>query len=161
MTAVSRSASTAAGLALIIAPPVAVIVKMFVYPGWMMLIILMTSIPLILGYALQVVIAARSMLRPNGVFSTAAGAQRGIIAAWVTSVAVILVACLLVDGGDDGTYGSAFTAITGTSSTAAGETLSTTLMLVSAAIWLASWIWLVVEWIVLGVRARRDARVAG
>lgn len=154
MTPAPRSHVVAAAVALIVAPIVALLLKGSVYPGWMLLVILFAGLPLALGYILQVVIASVGMLRTRGVFNHAADAKRGLLAAWVTSVAVILTAFFLVDGGDDGTYGSAFTAITGTSSTAAGEQLSTAFMFAAAAVWVGGWLWLVVEWIVLVIRAR-------
>src|SRR5690606_8940085 len=133
--------------ALILAPVLALVLKAAVYPGWMIFIIVMGGIPLLLGYAFQVVIASNGMLRARGVFNTAPGARRGLIAAWLTSAGVLLTAFFLVDGGDDGTYGSAFTVLLGASSTPEGERLSMMLMLASAFLWLAAWLWLIVEWI--------------
>ena len=144
----------AAGIALILAPIIALVIKAGVFPGWMLFIIVMASIPLLLGYALQIVVAANGMLRTRGVFRTMPGRQRGIIAAWITSIGVLFVGVFLVDGGDDGTYGSAFTELLGTSSTPGGEQLSTMLMLASALLWIGGWLWLVVEWIVLLAQRR-------
>lgn len=149
------SGAVATGIALILAPVIALVIKAAVFPGWMLFIIVMASIPLLLGYALQIVIAANGMLRTRGVFHTAPGRQRGIAAAWTTSTGILLVGVFLVDGGDDGTYGSAFTELLGTSSTSGGEQLSTLLMLASALLWIGGWLWLVVEWIVLLAQRRR------
>lgn len=157
----SQSGSAvAAGIALILAPILALVVKAAVFPGWMLFFIVMASIPLLLGYALQVVVAANGMLRTRGVFQTMPGRQRGILAAWITSIGILLVGIFLVDGGDDGTYGSAFTVLLGTSSTPGGEQLSTLLMLASALLWIGGWLWLVVEWIVLLAQRRSAARAA-
>lgn len=148
--------AVAAGIALILAPIIALVIKAAVFPGWMLFIIVMASIPLLLGYALQIVVAANGMLRTRGVFHTMPGRQRGITAAWITSIGILLVGVLLVDGGDDGTYGSAFTELLDTSSTSGGEQLSTLLMLASALLWIGGWLWLVVEWIAL-LAQRRNA----
>ncbi len=155
------SGAVAAGIALILAPVIALVIKAAVFPGWMLFIIVMASIPLILGYALQIVVAANGMLRTRGVFRTMPGRQRGIIAAWITSVGILLVGVFLVDGGDDGTYGSAFTELLGTSSTPGGEQLSATLMLASSLLWIGGWLWLVIEWIVLLAQRRSAVRAAG
>ncbi len=157
MSLPTRKQVLGAGLALVIAPPIAILVKGAVYPGWMLLIIFFSGIPLLLGYALQIVIASNGMLRERGVFNTAAGSRRGVAAAWLTSAGVLLAAFFLVDGGDDGTYGSAFTMLLGNSSTPAGEQLSGAFLLLAALLWLGGWLWLVVEWVVLLVRARRAA----
>lgn len=155
MTEPSRGAVTAAALALILCPGLALALKAAVYPGWMLFVIVLAALPLALGYILQFVMASVSMLRSHGAFNRVPGAKRGLIAAWLTSLGILLTACFLVDGGDDGVYGSLFTAILGISSTAEGEQLSTTLMYVFALVWLAGWFWLMIEWIVLGSRARR------
>lgn len=151
----SRANVLAAGLALIFAPLIAIGLKVAVFPGWMMVIIVISGIPLVLGYVLQIVISAIAMLRARGVCNTVPGARRSVIAAWLTSAGVILTVFFLVDGGDGGDFGSAFTALVGMSSTSAGEQLSMTLIYLPAALWLGGWVWLVAEWIVLTVRARR------
>ena len=156
MSAQHQGRAIAGGWALLLAPPLALILKAAIYPGWMMFVIILGAIPLLLGYALQIVVAANGMFRERGVFNTAPGAQRGIIAAWISSAGILLAAFFLVDGGDDGTYGSAFTELVGSSSTASGEALSTALMIPAALAWLAGWAWLVIEWIALLVRARRQ-----
>lgn len=155
MSTPERTHTLLAGLTLIIAPILAITLKALVYPGWMMFVIILAGIPLLLGYALQIVVAANGMLRARGVFNQVAGTGRGLIAAWVTSIGILLTAFFLVDGGDDGTFGSAFTLLTGTSSTGAGEQLSNTLMLFAAFAWIAGWIWLVVEWIGCLAQRRR------
>lgn len=162
MSTQHRGRALAAGWALLLAPPLALVLKASIYPGWMMFVIILGAIPLLLGYALQVVVAANGMFRGRGVFSAPSsapgaigGARRGIIAAWLSSAGVLLAAFFLVDGGDDGNYGSAFTELMGASSTADGEALSAALMIPAALAWLAGWAWLVAEWITLLVRSRR------
>lgn len=141
-------------------PLLAVALKVVAYPGWILAIMLFTGFPLLLGYAAQIVIASVSMFRARGAFNTMPGAWRGLTAAWCTSLGVLISAFFLIDGGDDGVYGSAFTALLGVSSTPEGERLSMTLFTVFAVVWVAGWCWLVTEWTVLGVRARRRARAA-
>ncbi len=158
MTSHSRKPVIAAGIALTVLPLLAVVLKLAVYPGWMMLVILIIGIPLGLGYIIQVLIASIGMFRARGVFNRLPQARRGLTAAWVTSAGVLLAVFFLIDGGDSGGYGSAFTEILGISSTPQGEQLSTILFTIVAIIWVASWVWLVVEWILLMVKARREAR---
>lgn len=149
-----RGQAIAAAWALILAPPLAVVVKLSVYPGWMMFAAFLAGIPLLIGYALQIVIAINGMFAARGVFTREPDAGRGILAAWLTSAGVVLVASLIVDGGDDGTYGSLLTEMLGISSTAGGSDLSMTLVVPAALLWLGGWLWLLVEWIALRARSR-------
>ncbi|WP_309129509.1 hypothetical protein [Microbacterium sp.] len=160
-TRVPRASAVIAGLALIVLPPLAVLLKLSVFPGWMMVLAIWSSPLLLIGYAVQVVIAANALLRSRGVFSRTAAARRGLIAAWLTSIGVLAAAFFLVDGGDDGRYGSAFTELLGTSSTGTGETLSMQFFAVCAALWLGGWLWLLFEWIVRLVKSRSARRWAG
>ncbi|UNK71759.1 hypothetical protein [Microbacterium sp. H1-D42] len=160
-TVISRAAAVSAGIALIVAPVAAVVLKGSIFPGWMMFVAMMFSPVLLLGWALQIVIAVNAFLRARGVFRRSQGGWRALIAAWLTSVGVLAVAFFLVDGGDDGTYGSAFTELMGTSSTPEGESLSSVIMLACVFVWLTSWLWLVVEWIVQLVQARKRAASLG
>ena len=151
-----RSRARTAGLALIIAPVLGLAIKVFAYPGWMLIVLFFALLPLALGYALQCVIAATAMLRQRGVFNAGtSSATRGRVAAWTTSIAFFVSAGSLIDGGDGGDYGSALTFILGLSSTPQGEQLSTAVLFTAATVWLASWVWLVTEWIVALVRRRR------
>ncbi|UOR00774.1 hypothetical protein MUN77_11500 [Leucobacter allii] len=155
-----RGLILATGWALILAPPLAFLLKASVFPGWMMFVLFLGAIPLLLGYALQIVVAANGMLRAHGVFALAPDAWRGLLAAGLTSVGVLLSAFFLVDGGDDGSYGSAFTELTGTSSTSDGESLSMGFLTPAALLWLGGWLWLVIEWIALLGRSRAARRTA-
>src|SRR6218665_942308 len=120
----SRTQNIVVGLALIVMPLLAIVLKLAVYPGWMVLILFISGIPLLLGYVIQVVIAATSMFRSKGVFNTVPGAMRGVVAAWITSISVLLSTFFLIDGGDSGEGGSAFTLLfTGGPSTAETEGL--------------------------------------
>jgi hypothetical protein len=154
---VSRTTAVLAGLALIVLPFIALLVK-FVYPGWMLFIMMLYSPVLLIGWATQIVIAANGLLRARGVLRTVTAGLRPIIAAWATSVGVVGVGFFLIDGGDDGNSGSAFTELIGTSSTSAGSDLSMALCLACAAVWVGAWLWLLIEWIaqlVLAGNARR------
>lgn len=157
-TRISRAKATLAGLALIVLPLAALLVK-FVFPGWMLVFMFFYSPVLLIGWAVQIVIAANGLLRERGVLRAGTAGLRPIVAAWLTSVGAIAVAFFLIDGGDDGTYGSAFTQMLGISSTAQGSDLSMFLCLVSAVIWLGAWLWLLIEWIAQLVLARSARRV--
>jgi hypothetical protein len=121
----------------------------------MLVIMIFYSPVFLIGYAIQIVVAANGLLRERGVLRTGSAGRRPVIAAWLTSVAVVASAFFLVDGGDDGRYGSVFTELMGTSSTAAGESASMAVFMLCAMLWIAGWLWLVVEWIVQLVLARR------
>lgn len=154
------TAALAAGIALIALPVVAFGVKLFSF-GWLMFVLIAVGLFLFAGYVLQVVIAATAFIPANGAARVTSGGGRAIVAAWLTSVAVVLAAFFLVDGGDTAeSVGSTFMFAFGLGgSTAAGE-VSTVLFLVFAAVWLLAWVWLVVEWIVALVAKRSAARAA-
>jgi hypothetical protein len=154
-TSIPRVSAILVGLALILLPLVALAVKTIAYPGWMLVIMIFYSPVFLIGYAIQIVVAANGLLRERGVLRTGSAGRRPVIAAWLTSVAVVASAFFLVDGGDDGRYGSVFTELMGTSSTAAGESASMAVFMLCAMLWIAGWLWLVVEWIVQLVLARR------
>lgn len=155
MSTPSRTQTLAAGLALILAPLLAIILKFTVEPGWLIVVLFFAAVPLLLGYALQVVLAATGMFRARGVFNTVPGARRGTVAAWITSISVFLSAFFIMDGGYSFDSGSAFTLLfLGESATPTSEELSMSLAVVFGLSWLLSWGWLMVEWIVLGIRSR-------
>lgn len=153
----SRSAVVAAGVTLLIAPLIAIALKLLFYPGWMMLIIIFISPALILGYVAQIVAASASMFPRRGALNVMPGAGRALTAAYVTSFGIVLAAASLIDGGDDGTYGSAFTELFGISSTPGGESASFNVFVACALVWVAGWGWFMIEWIVLSARKRRAA----
>lgn len=153
---VSRASTRAAGLALILLPLLALVVKGLA-PGWMLVIIIWSSPLLLLGYALQIVVSAHGLLRERGVLRRPGAGKRGVIAAWTTSVAVVSAAFFLIDGGDDGRSGSPFTMLFGLESTAASD-LSMIAFTVSAIIWVAAWLWLVLEWITQLIQASRERK---
>jgi len=148
----------AAGIALIVAPILALVVKSFSF-GWMMALLLMLVIPvllLVLGYALQLVIALGSLLRHRGALRHAANTSRAVSAAWVTSIGAVLTALLMYDGGDQ-TAGSTLTLMLGMASDGQAESVSGVVTLVTGAVWLGGWVWLVVEWLIALAQRRRAA----
>lgn len=148
-----RPAAVAAGVALIALPLVALIVK-FITPGWFLFFVFLYGIFLLLGYAVQIAIAVTGMFTARAAFVTAPGGIRGIVAAWCTSIAGVLVPFFLVDGGDSGESASPFTLLTGLGSVDGADDVSMILCYVSGLVWLATWAWLVVEWIVALIRRR-------
>ena len=157
---VSAASAVLAGLALILFPLLGVAAKL-VYPGWMLVIALWYGGLLLLpGYIVQIVIAATGLLGSRGVLRRAKGAWRSITAAWVTSVGILGVGLFLIDGGDDGRSESAMTVLLGMTDSPDAKDLSMVLALIFGFLWLAGWAYLVIEWIVQLVLARR-ARRAG
>lgn len=156
---VSATAAVLAGLALILFPLLALAAKL-VFPGWMLVLAIWSSWMLLPGYIVQIVVAANGLLRRNGVLRRAARGWRAIIAAWVTSIGILGVGSFLIDGGDDGRAESAMTVVFGlTGSVQAGD-VSMILALISGFLWLAGWVWLVVEWIIQLVLARQVRTLA-
>ena len=144
-----------AGIILIVAPVLALIVKAYSL-GWMIFIVMMIAPLLVVGYALQIVVAANGMLRARGALRQARGGMRAVAAAWATSVGVVLTAFFFVDGGDQG-WGSTFMLMSGLESNVAAGDVSTILCWIAGVVWLAGWVWLVVEWIIALVERRRAA----
>lgn len=150
----SRAANVV-GIVLIVAPLLALVVKLFSF-GWLMVILLMLIIPIplmVLGYGLQLVIAIGSLLRPSGALRNAPNVSRAVAAAWLTSIGVVLTALFVYDGGDQ-TAGSTFTLLLGMASDGQAEAISGVVTLVTGAAWVGGWVWLVVEWII-AIRWRR------
>ncbi|QMU96046.1 hypothetical protein FVO59_01660 [Microbacterium esteraromaticum] len=153
------SAATLAGLALILFPLLGLAAK-FVYPGWMLVIAIWYGWMLLPGYIVQIVVAATGLLRKDGVLRRARGAWRTITAAWVTSIGILGVGFFLIDGGDDGRSESAMTVLFGMTDSPDAKDLSMTFALVFGVLWLVGWAYLVIEWIIQLVIARR-ARKTG
>lgn len=153
---VSPAALTIAGLALILAPIIAVVLKLGSI-GWLMVIALWTlTVPaiLLLGWALQIVIAATGFFGRRSCFAGASSARRAIAAAWTTSVGALLLGLVLVDGGDTA-WGSTLMYWTGTASDDAIGAISSTVTWIALVPWLGGWVWLLVEWIAALVRRSR------
>lgn len=155
MTVARRTdaAALAAGMALILLPLVGLFFKVF-WPGWYLFFLLFTSPVLLIGYALQVVIAATGFLTPRAVFRTSPARPRALIAAWVGAIGIAVTGLFFVDGGDT-TYGSAFMYLIGADGDAGVSAVSTLVAFIAGAAWIGGWVWLVVEWIIALVRRRR------
>ncbi|WP_449281857.1 hypothetical protein [Leucobacter sp.] len=155
--------STLTGVALIVVPLLAWVLKSF-STGWMMVIIILGPILLLLaGYALQIVIASQGFFSKRELFGSAR--LRAMIAAWLTSLGVLLLGVFMPDGGDM-YFGSTFQVWMGAYGPnadavhAATDGLNSVVATAAALLWLAAFAWLVVEWIVALVRRRRLARSA-
>ncbi|WP_053385355.1 hypothetical protein [Leucobacter celer] len=155
--------STLTGVALIVVPLLAWALKSF-STGWMVVIIILGPILVLLaGYALQIVIAAQGFFSKRELFGAAR--LRATIAAWLTSLGVLVLGVFMPDGGD-AYFGSTFQVWLGAYGPnadavhAATDGLNSVVATAAAALWLAAFAWLVVEWIVALVRRRRLARPA-
>lgn len=153
----SRGLLVATGVVLIVAPLVATALKIL-FPGWYLAILVFTGIPVLLaiGYAMQIVIAATGFLSRRALFATTAGARRAIIAAWISPVALLLTVFFMPEGGDT-SFGSIFAILIGAQSQSGANDLSSVLFSISAGVWAAGWVWLLVEWII-AIAARRRTR---
>jgi hypothetical protein len=158
--------SVLTGIALIVLPLIALAVK-WVSFGWMMVFLMFGPVLILLaGYALQIVIAAQGFLSQREPLWIARARTRATIAAWTTSVAVVLVGIFMPDGGDS-TYGSTFQVwlsggeASGGSAAlhAATDDLTAIVALIAAVVWVGAFVWLFVEWVtgLAGRRARRRA----
>lgn len=145
-----------AGIALIAVPIIAVAVKL-AWPGWLLVIILFVSPALLLGYALQVVVAATGFLSRRAVLRTSPARRRALIAAWLSAVGFLVGAFFLVDGGDQD-WGSPFMYVIGSASDDAVADVSSAISTVAGVAWLGGWLWLVIEWIAALVRRRAAQR---
>ncbi|MBD7956502.1 hypothetical protein H9651_02490 [Microbacterium sp. Sa4CUA7] len=156
--ALSSTTARLTGTALIVLPLVALALKL-ASAGWMVVAIIWTAPVWLVGYALQIAVAASGYLGGRGALREGTGARRALIAAWATSIAVVLVGFFLVDGGDSGDWGSTFMLAAGLAGDRAASDVSSAVCVVAASVWLAGWMWLVVEWVVALVRRRRAARL--
>ncbi len=147
-----------AGLALIALPLLATLVRL-AWPGWYLVIILMISPVLIIGYILQVVIAANGFLSARGVLRAASVRRRALIAAWLSAAGCLVTSFFFVDGGDSD-WGSAFMHVIGAASDDAMGNVSAVVSLLAGIAWIGGWLWLLVEWITALVRARKASKLA-
>lgn len=157
-----KGAFIAAGIALIVAPWLGWAIHLPTF-GWMVVILFYTlfTIPvLILGYVIQVVLGSLGFFGRRPIFAALAQSWRPLTAAWVSSIAIIVVGFTLVDGGDTGGAGSTAMRWFGLMDDRAASGVSSVIMLGAIALWLAGWLWLVVEWIVALVVRRRSVRAA-
>ena len=146
---------TVTAIAMIVLPLVALAIKL-TWVGWMVFFLLFASPLLVIGYVMQVIIAATGFLGRRAAFRTSAGRARAVTAAWLTSGAAVVTAFFFVDGGDM-SWGSAFMYVVGGESDSALGSLSSAVALVSAIVWIGGWCWLLAEWIVALAARRRSA----
>ncbi|KAA9130716.1 hypothetical protein [Microbacterium caowuchunii] len=156
MTLTSSRRDTTAlltGVSLIVLPLVGAAFKIL-WPGWMLVIILFVSPVLLIGYGLQVAIAASGFLSARAVLRDGERRRPALWAAWLTAIGVVVVGLFFGDGGDS-SWGSAFMYIVGAESDDGVAAVSSVLAWVGAIAWIGGWIWLVVEWIRALIRRRR------
>lgn len=166
MTPARTPLSTATGLALILLPLIAVGLKCLSF-GWMMVMVMFGPIfVLAIGYALQLVIASQAFLSRRAALQSAATRKRATVAAWLTSVGVVVFGVFMPDGGDSG-YGSTFQVWLGAYSSpdaeamhAATDALNQVIAWIAAVVWIGAFLWLVVEWVIGLVQRRRARRAA-
>lgn len=154
------------GFALILLPLVAWGFKFFSF-GWYMVVLLYGPILLLLiGYVLQIVIAAQGFLSRRALFAEGPARRRATTAAWLTSGAFVLIGIFLPDGGDIG-YGSTFQVWLGaysgdydavTQMHEATDSLTALVAMLAAFVWIGAYLWLFVEWIAGLARRRRSRR---
>lgn len=148
------------GIALIVLPLVALLLKAFSF-GWMMVFIIFGPIfIMVIGYVLQIIVASQGFFSKKGLFDPAR-LKRATIAAWVSLAGAIVLGITMPDGGDTG-WGSTLQVWLGVYGEngetvhAATDGLSTVLAYISAIAWVVGWIWLMVEWIGAFAARRRQ-----
>lgn len=156
--------STLTGIALIVVPLLAWALKLPSF-GWMMVFVIFGPILLLLaGYVLQIIIAAQGFLSKRQLFGAAR--LRATIAAWLTSLGVLVLGVFMPDGGDM-YFGSTFQVWLGAYGPdsdavhAATDGLNSVVAVAAAFVWLAAFAWLTVEWIAALIRRRRLTPTAG
>lgn len=83
--------ATITGIALIVLPLLALGLKMFSFGWYMVMLMFGPGLVLIIGYALQLVIAIHGFLSRRSPILTTAVRGRATAAAWVTSIAVVVL----------------------------------------------------------------------
>lgn len=169
VTTSSRTTTIATGVLLLIAPLIAIALKLLSF-GWMMVLIMMgPALLLIAGYVVQAVIAVQGFLSKRALFGGPGGGVpvpargRAAVAAWITSIGVMATAILTPDGSDSG-YGSTLQLWLGSYGPDADavheatDTLNDTLFFIAAAVWVLGFVWQFVAWIMALVQRRRERR---
>lgn len=162
MTASPSSFARVTGVALILLPLAALGLKMCSF-GWMMVFVIFGPIfVMVIGYALQIVIAVQGFLVRQDLLG--ASRRRATIAAWVSLGGFLLLGLTMPDGGDTG-WGSTLQVWLGAYGPngdavhSATDALTTVLAWVGGSAWIGGYLWLAVEWI--GAHARRRKRQLG
>lgn len=148
------------GIALIVLPLIALLLKTFSF-GWTMVFIIFGPIFIMaIGYVLQIIIAAQGFLSKKGLFEPAR-LKRAKIAAWLSLAGALVLGITMPDGGDTG-WGSTLQVWLGVYGEngeavhAATDGLTTVLSYLAAIAWVVGWIWLAVEWIGAFAARRRQ-----
>ncbi len=150
------------GVALVLLPFIGLGFKL-VSAGWLLIALLYGLAFLGLGTLLQIVIAATGFFWPGGPVQSTSVRLRATIAAWATSIAWVLL-CVFIEDTGDTDYGSTFQVWLGVygddgdSVHAATDGLTSVVAVIAGIVWIAAFLWLVIEWIVgwvLRGRARR------
>ena len=157
-TSIPRSDAplTLAAIALIVLPLVGLAIK-FAWPGWMLVFALFVSPLLLIGYVMQIVIAATGFLGRRAAFRSSGARTRALSAAWLTSVGVVVTAFFMIDGGDTGDWGSAFMHAVGRASDSELGDISSAVSYIAGIAWVGGWVWLFIEWIAALAARRRPA----
>ena len=156
---VSDTTATLTGLALLLLPALALMVKLASL-GWMVFALYIAAPVFIVGYGVQAAVAISGYFSARAVLRDGPVATRALVYSWATSVSVVLAGLFLVDGGDSGDWGSTFMLWTGLAGDSAASAVSSAICNLAIFIWLVGWVCLVVEWIAALVRRRRAAKAA-
>ena len=146
-----------AGIIAIVAPIVAVTVHLPA-GGWLLLVLFVSGLLWLAGYALLVVAVSLGMLRRRGQLRFGNRRVRAIVWALLTSVGVVILGFALVDGWDtEESVQSTLTLMLGAPvSPSLAHSLSEAVSWIAAAAWVVGWAALVVEWIVAAARSQRS-----
>jgi hypothetical protein len=152
-----RAATVIAGIALLVLPLVALLLKV-ASPGWVMVIIVIFGgIPMLGAYSFAIVVAVTGFFRRTGRFrDDTLRSLRGRFSAWLHGASLVLAAFFVTDVGDSAGAYSPFMTLFGLSDTGLVQSLSDILTVIFLVTSIGAYVWLVVEWALAG-RARRRA----
>lgn len=157
------AALAVAGWVAILAPVLALLLKLPSF-GWFMVIVIWTSPLWILGYVLLVVVVSLGMLRRRASLREPRSRRtRSIVWAWLTSAGVVLLGLALVDGGDTNeSVQSTLTMLLGVPGGSSGPNDASMVVAgVGALAWIVGYVALLMEWLAALARRRAEApRVA-
>ncbi len=144
------------GIALIVLPLLGVGLKMLSF-GWYSVFLLFGPIFVMAGgYVVQVVAAVQCFLVKRDLLGVSR--VRARIAAWLTSVGIVVLGITMPDGGDM-YFGSTLQVWLGAHGENAGsvhaatDALTAAIAWVAAIVWVGGFVWFLIEWI--GAHARR------
>lgn len=163
MPARRDGALAAAGWVAIVAPLLAVALKLPSF-GWLMVVVVWTFPIWVLGYVLLVVVVSLGMLRRRASLREPRSRRtRSIVWAWLTSAGVVLLGLALVDGGDTNeSVQSTLTMLLGVPGGSSGPNdASMAAAGIGALAWIVGYVALLMEWLAAFARRRAEApRVA-